>query len=459
MSIPRSVFKPLPLIALAIAFGAFLLLRPAESGSAPAEARQAEQPNVLHILTDDQTVDSLRYMKRTERQLGGEGTTFTNHHAVQPLCCPSRASFLSGQYPHNHGVLENLPPYGYPAMDFDHTIYTSLHDAGYRTGWVGKVLNTGDDVYGVEPEPGFDEWFVPLEATELNMFDYVVSDNGTRREFSGPFQNQVFAERAHEFLAESGDEPFLLTLALTSPHWSACDRAVRQECPPDPAPRDLGSFGKAKFPFPPDFMKDARRRSIANHFWRRELESLQSVDRIVSSLIAQLRDNGELEDTIIIFQSDNGLLHGEHGVFDKNVPWDRSVRVPMIIRGPGFEAGVERDDLTANVDVPATIADAAGVAPPLPPDGYSLLSDHRRRYLLLERLLGMTNRPHRDPWRQIKSASGWTYWRNLDNGTEHLYDLGADPFQTRNLAGVEPAVRNRLAQRMRAASSCANPCP
>ena len=431
-------------------------------GDCPAKAEQtaAEQrPNVLHILTDDQTVDSLRYMRRTKRLLGRKGTTFTNHHTVQPLCCPSRASFLSGQYPHNHGVLENLPPYGYPAMDFDHTIYTSLHDAGYRTGWVGKVLNTGGDAYGIEPEPGFDEWFVPLEATELDMFDYTVSDNGTRREFSGPFQSQVFAERAHDFLAAPGDEPFMLTLALTNPHWSSCDRAVRQECPPDPAPRDLGSFRKAKFPFPPDFTKDSRRRSIANHFWRRELASLQSVDRIVGSLIAQLRESGELANTIVVFQSDNGLLHGEHGVFDKNMPWDRSVRVPLIIRGPGFESGVERDDLTANVDIPRTIADAAGVPPPLPPDGYSLLSDHRRRYLLLERLLGMTNRPHRDPWRQIKSASGWTFWRNLDNGTEHLYDLRTDPFQTHNLAGVRPAVRNRLAKRMRAAASCANPCP
>ena len=291
------------------------------------------------------------------------------------------------------------------------------------------------------------------------MFDYVVSDNGTRREFSGAFQSQVFAERAHEFLAEPGDEPFILTLALTNPHWSSCDRAVRQECPPTPAPRDLGSFRKAKFPFPPDFTKDSRRRSIANHFWRRELESLQSVDRIVGSLIAQLRASGALENTIVIFQSDNGLLHGEHGVFDKNMPWDRSVRVPLIIRGPGFEAGAVRDDLTANVDIPATIADAAGVLPPRPPDGHSLLSDHRRRYLLLERLIGMSNRPHRDPWRQIKSASGWTYWRNLDNGTEHLYDLRTDPFQTRNLAGVRPAVRNRLARRMRAAAACANPCP
>ena len=378
---------------------------------------------------------------------------------VQPLCCPSRASFLSGQYPHNHGVLENLPPYGYGAMDFDHTLYTALHDAGYRTGWVGKVLNTAGPQYGHVPEPGFDEWLVPLDATELDMFDYQLSDNGTDREVKGTYQSTFLAKRAHEFLDATSDQPFMLTLALTNPHWNRCSRAVVQECAPDPAPRDLGTFKNATFPFPPDFTKDRQARTIANHYWRRELESMQSVDRIVASLIAQLRRNGQLDNTYVIFQSDNGLEHGEHGVFDKDVPWDRSVRVPMIIRGPGFEPGATRSDLTANVDMPATILDAANVPPPLPPDGHSLLSDYRRQYLLLERQIGQPNRPHRDPWRQIKSADGWAYWRDLSTGVEHLYDMNKDPYQTHNLAGVRPAVTNRLNAEMRKVAFCADPCP
>src|SRR5690349_2230061 len=105
-------------VAVLLALLALLLL--------PAGAQaQAQRPNFLHILTDDQTIDSLRYMQRTEALIGGEGTTFTQYHATQPLCCPSRASFLTGQYPHNHGVLDNLPPYGYGALDFSRTIYTS----------------------------------------------------------------------------------------------------------------------------------------------------------------------------------------------------------------------------------------------------------------------------------------------------------------------------------------------
>ena len=133
-----------------------------------------ERPNFVHILTDDQTVDSLASMPFTQIVLGVEGTTFTNHHAVQPLCCPSRASFLTGQYPHNHGVLNNLPPFGYDRLNFKRTIYTALDRAGYRTGWIGKVLNDPDS-RGLDPEPGFDEWLVPLGVSELNMRDYRLS--------------------------------------------------------------------------------------------------------------------------------------------------------------------------------------------------------------------------------------------------------------------------------------------
>ena len=422
--------------------------------AAPAHAQ--ERPNILHILTDDQTVDSMRYMQQTERRLGDKGVTFTNYHATQPLCCPSRASFLTGEYPHNHGVLDNLPPYGYGAMDFSRTIYTTLHESGYRTGWIGKVLNGVDDE-GLLPEPGFDEWLVPLRNSEHDMFNYQLSDNGIERDYAGPYQSDVYAERAREFLAGHGSQPFLLTLSLFNPHWNFCSESL-ERCPPEPAPEDLGSFAGTRFPFGPDFKGTRAQRAYADQYWQRELESMQSVDRIVGALINQLRAQGELADTVIVFQSDNGYEHGEHAIFDKNVPWDRSVRVPLIIRGPGFERGGIRDDLTANVDVPATILDATGVAPPLPPDGYSLLSDHRRRFLLLERLFGRSSRLQQ-PWRQIKTARGWTYWRDLKTGRRHLYDLRRDPYQVHNRVGREPKLVRRLQRRMNRVATCADPCP
>ncbi|MBA2522710.1 MAG: sulfatase [Solirubrobacterales bacterium] len=436
---------------------ALIALLVAVVAALPAVGQADERPNFLHILTDDQTIDSLEYMAQTERLLGGRGTDFTNYHDTQPLCCPSRASFLTGQYPHNHGVLDNLPPYGYGAMDFSRTIYTALHDSGYRTGWVGKVLNGVEDE-GLVPAPGFDDWLVPLANTEHDMFNYTLSDNGTARSLTGTYQNDVYADRARSFIASHGDQPFLLTLALFSPHWNFCPGGLPGHCPPAPAPADLGTFAGQAFPFGPGYKGSAAERAIADTYWQRELESLQSVDRIVAALVEQLRAQGELDNTFIIFQSDNGLEHGEHGIFDKNVAWDRSVRVPLLIRGPGFARGKVRDDLTANVDVPATILDAAGVAPPLPLDGYSLLSDHRRRFLLLERLHGGTSRLQQ-PWRQIKTASGWTYWRDLISGHRHLYDLDRDPYQLHNRVTREPHLVHKLQRRMSRFADCANPCP
>jgi N-acetylglucosamine-6-sulfatase len=394
------------LVALAALAGACLCLPIA---SAPA----AERPNFVHILTDDQTVDSLPYMPRTQLVLGAGGTTFTNYHAVQPLCCPSRASFLTGQYPHNHGVLNNLPPFGYDRLNFKRTIYTALDREGYRTGWIGKLLND-PDAHGIQPEPGFDEWFIPLGQSELFMSEFTVSDNGFVREFTDTFQTRLYAERTRDFLSATNRAPFMLTISLSSPHWNRCASGeVGVHCPPEPDPVDLGSFSRSTFPIEDPSM-DAAERAVADEYWQRELESLQSVDRMVLHVFDLLREAGELDNTYVIYQSDNGLMHGEHDVpFDKNVPWDRSVRVPLLISGPGFKRGTIRDDLTANVDVAATILDAAEVDPPRPQDGYSLLTKHRRRFLLLERLIGSAGPSMDQPWRQIKTASGWTYWREL----------------------------------------------
>jgi len=448
--------------AAAIVAGVLASTGAASTGASTSASAPADRPSFLHILTDDQTIDSLAAMAKTEKLLVRRGTRFTDYNTVQPLCCPSRASFLTGQYPHNHGVLNNKYPFGYAAMDFSRTIYTALDDAGYRTGWIGKVLNA-EGTAGIAPAPGFDDWLVPLHAEEgSDMFDYALSDNGMIRTWTGTYQNRVYAARARQFLAAAGNDPFLLTLAVHSPHWSPCPENIRHRCPPQPAPADRGSSAGARYPFGPDFDGGRRARRTADGYWRRELESLQSVDRIVGSLIGQLRRSGRLDDTYVIFQSDNGMLHGEHGIFDKNVPWDRSVRVPLVIRGPGFAAGTRRSDLTANVDVPATILDAAGVAPPLPRDGYSLLGPHRRKILLLERIVGSnrpTTDPSRHPWLQLKTATGWALWRDTATGREHLYDRRSDPHETHNLMKRRPKLARRLEARMDAVADCAARCP
>jgi len=438
---------------------AVLLAALALAHPAPGQAA-GQQPNFVHILTDDQTVDSIPYMPFTQLLLGSGGTTFSNYHAVQPLCCPSRATFLTGQYPHNHGVLNNLPPFGYDRLNFKRTIYTALHKHGYRTGWIGKVLND-PEAHGIRPEPGFDEWVVPLGQSELDMRNFTLSDNGTITEYADTFQNDLLAARAREFLTSPDRAPFILTISLSTPHWNRCPGGQDgRHCPPEPSPGDLGTHSRIPFPLGDDPSLDPLERAEADEYWARELESLQSVDRVVSYVFELLRSRGELANTYVMLQSDNGLLHGEHDVdFDKNVPWDRSVRVPLLIRGPGFEPGAIRDDLTANVDLPATIMDAAGIDPPRPPDGYSLLGKHRRRYLLLERLNGSSGAAADQPWRQIKTAKGWTYWRELASGRRHLYDLDRDPLQLDNRARRNPATSRRLQRLMNRYRRCADPCP
>lgn len=286
---------------------------------AAGPASASDRPNFVHIMTDDQTVDSLPYMPFTQALLGADGTTFTNHHATQPLCCPSRASFLTGQYPHNHGVLNNLPPFGYDRMNFRRTLYTALDDAGYRTGWIGKVLNDPDS-HGIRPEEGFDEWLVPLALTEVDMLDYTVSDNGASRQITDTFQNDFYASRAAGFLRSGGDAPFMLTLALSSPHWSRCFDGSGGHCPPVPSPVDLGTYEGVGFPLAEDPALSTAERVATDEYWARELESLQSVDRIVGGIVDLLRRSDELGDTYVMIQSDNGLLHGEHDIYDKNVP-------------------------------------------------------------------------------------------------------------------------------------------
>lgn len=226
--------------------------RPAASGEAGGD-----RPNFLHIMTDDQTLGSLRYMRNTKRALVRKGTNFRNYHDVQPLCCPSRASFLTGQYPHNHGVLSNDRRHGYGALDFDQTVYTALQDSGYRTGWIGKVMNPNRRGQAAEPEPGFDDWLVPIDDAErggTDMFDYQLSDNGDLVSYSDRYQNNLFARRARDFLEGPSDEPFMLTLSIHSPHWAPCPKGSnRLKCPPQPAPADRKRFKRVRYPFGPAY--------------------------------------------------------------------------------------------------------------------------------------------------------------------------------------------------------------
>jgi len=218
----------LPLLALGALLGAALVLPPLSSG--PAQAA-ADRPNFVVVMTDDQTYADMAAMPETRRLIGEQGATFTRAHVSYPLCCPSRATFLTGLYAHNHGVRTNSPPEGgVEALDAQHTLPVWLRGAGYDTSHVGKYLNG----YGLRRQartpPGWSDWHGAVDKSTYQMHGYTLSENGTERtygDFSAPepatYQTDVLRDKALEVIAAHGDEgpdrdPFFLSLAFVAPH-------------------------------------------------------------------------------------------------------------------------------------------------------------------------------------------------------------------------------------------------
>src|SRR3954447_5561267 len=222
------------LAALAIAAGAAVSRAP-EAGAAAA------QPNFVVLMTDDQTVGELSVMKQTQRRIESQGVSFDRFITSFPLCCPSRTTFLTGQYSHNHGVLGNGTPIGgYPAFDKQNTLASWLQDAGYHTIQIGKFLNGYPrPTNRTEVPPGWDEWYACLDSSENNYFNYTLNENGTLVHYgnaAGDYKTDVYAGKALTAISDRGalgtaGQPFFMFLAFTAPH-----------LPATPAPRDANKF-------------------------------------------------------------------------------------------------------------------------------------------------------------------------------------------------------------------------
>jgi len=436
-------------------------------------------PNVVVIMTDDQTAESLRVMTRTQQLLVDQGTTFTNGIATFPLCCPARAQFLTGQYSHNNGVRDNtLPDGGYPALDDDETLPVWLQEAGYATSHVGKYLNAYTRDAGPDAPPGWDRWFSLVDPTATDYFDYDINDNGRflrRGTADDDYQTDVLADRAvdevHRMAA--GDQPFLLHFWPTAPHSGTGPGALPFS--PAPAPRHLEQFAdeplldspamrETDVSDKPDYVAgveqafalgvveynlangtDLTLDQLATESYRRYLESLLAVDEAVGRIVEALDEEGVLDDTVIVFLSDNGWSFGEHGIpFAKVLPYENVLRVPFVVRGGGFAAGATVDEQVGIIDLPATILALAGVAPSLTQDGRPLpgregdgvepVDALPERALLLESPPRGSGRiPHYDGVR----APRYTYVR-YETGEIELYDRQADPDQLTNIA-TDPA--------------------
>jgi N-acetylglucosamine-6-sulfatase len=457
--------------------------RAATRARAAADTRPDTRPNILVIMTDDQTVEQMRVLPKTRALLAARGTSFANSFVDISLCCPSRSTFLTGQYAHNHGVLANGGPHGgYPHLDHKNTLPVWLQEAGYYTAHVGKYLNN----YGVsspEPPPGWSRWFGLIDPTTYRLFNYTVSDDGTPVNYKSAakdYQTDVIAAKADEVLrsrAGSG-QPFFLTVAPTSPHLERLTRNGDQ-IPPRPAPRFAGKFGGEPLPVKSSFdeadvadkpahisgrprLSPAKKARVAETY-RACLASLLAVDDLVEKLVKTLDDTGQLGRTVILFTSDNGFFFGEHRVTEgKYLPYEESIRVPLIIfdgRGAagGFPAGTTVTQPVSNIDLAPTIVALTGARARRVMDGQPLLplvlnpGQGKSRTLLIE---GFGEGGGKPPFTALRDPR-WFY-AEYKNGDRELYDLQADPNELRSLH-ADPAfaaVRQDLASRLAKLRAC-----
>lgn len=402
-------------------------------------AAKAAQPNVVFILTDDQRWDELGYMPTVESELVGKGVTFTNAFAVNPVCCPSRSSILTGRWSHSTGVWGIDGAYGgFHVFDDSSTLPVWLRQAGYHTGLVGKYLNGYTD--GSYKPPGWDEWFA--HTTHANAYFGWEATDGTNSFSFGnaeaDYNTDVLAARAEEFIRTAGPEPFFLYFAPKAPH---IDRGAHVTA----APRHTNAYAGVGAWRPPSFNETAVRDKPAYirgkqpesaarvDAWRQEaLDSLLAVDDAVGRLLTALQDTGRLENTLIIFMSDNGFTWGEHRFAWKVTPYEESIRVPLVVRWDALGIPARREGRFAlNVDIAPTIAAAAGAATP-GVEGRNLLplvdgsaAGWRTRFLIEDRM------GYRVPGYCGYRTRGWKYVQ-YDTGEEELYNLRVDPYELRS---------------------------
>jgi N-acetylglucosamine-6-sulfatase len=473
--------KKLSLIPLALGMLLACVLSAAELAPAGADG-PAVRPNVVVLMTDDQTLRSMRAMPRTRALIGDAGARFANAFVNNPRCCPSRATFLTGQYSHNHGVLTNGPPSGgwQRLRGTSNWLPTWLRQAGYRTAHVGKFLNHYGRDDPREVPPGWDEWYATVDPTTYRYYGYTVNENGQLRTYGRDQEPQWYstdftARRSAgivERLAPAA-QPFFLSVAFLAPHTGGPHE------PGDPpgvgtpavAPRHRGFFGATPLPRPASFdeadvsdkpwsMRRSRlgTRAIGEieSLYRQRLESLLAVDEGIERIVAALRSAGELEQTLIVFTSDNGYMAGEHRLpHGKAKAYEPAIRVPLLLRGPGVPAGTRPDQLVTNADLAPTILDVARAVPGRPQDGRSLLplsrdsALGRNRPLLIEVAKGAAMRT------TAIRTSRWLYAEHAGGGRE-LYDLARDPQQLASLhaAPALAGLRAALARRLDALRRC-----
>jgi N-acetylglucosamine-6-sulfatase len=457
----------------------------------------------------------MAYMPKMKTLIADQGITFTNYFVPESLCCPSRATTLRGQYPHNTQIVTNNPPLGgfqrfYQLGEEKSTVAVWLQGAGYRTMLAGKYLNgyplKSDPLY---IPPGWTEWYSAIKGDPYGEFDYTLNENGKQVEYGrqpDDYGTDVYVGKTLAFIQQSALEgkPFFVYLAPYAPH-----------SPYTPAPRHADLFPDAKSPRTPNYnetdvsdkpgyirgrpLLTKQQQKLIDDDYRKRLQSLQAVDEGIEKIIQALQANGQLENTFLFFTSDNGYHLGNHRQVEGKIsPYEEELHLAMTVRGPGVPAGKKLEHLVGNVDLAPTWAALAGAPSADFCDGRSLMSllknsppslaNWRQAFSLeygddpLAELAGtQTAAPTTDPGMLEpqdtdeldatllpalnRKALAIPYFRGVRlqtmsyveyrTGEIELYDLRADPYELNNLAaGANPDLLAELVARVKALAEC-----
>lgn len=420
-----------------------------------------KRPNIVVILVDDMRWDEYaeaghNYIKTPNiDRIAKEGACFINAFATTPLCSPSRASFLTGQYAHSNGIIDNTA-----RNQQSHTLNTfpkQLHDNGYATAFIGKWHMGNDD----SKRPGFDYW-VSLKG-QGEAIDPSLNINGKQQIVKG-YVTDILIDHSLRFINQERNQPFLLYLAHKALHPNLMQRddgTVVNIGEGDfiPAERHFGLYKAAVFNRRPNYNippldKPALMRKIdgvpplsaetstKEKTIRERSEMLMAVDEGLGLILKALEDKGELDNTIVVFTSDHGYWYGEHCLdLERRLAYEESIRIPMLVRYPPLiKAGMKPKQMVLSIDLAPTLLDIAGETPGAPLQGKSWVPIFKekvndwRSSILVEyysdsvfpRILKMGYKAVRD--------NRYKYIHYVDlEGMNELYDLTNDPYELQNL--------------------------
>jgi arylsulfatase A-like enzyme len=453
-----------------------------------------DRPNIVFVLTDDLSWNLVPYMPHV-LALEHRGMTFTNYTVADSLCCPSRATIFTGEFPHNTKVLSNTAPGGgwdrfRTTGDERHTFATSLEAAGYRTALYGKYLNayqpstpSSGPLGGAYVPPGWTGWG-GVNGGGYAEFNYEmgvgVDGYGKVQRFgSAPddYLTSVIERFGMQFAGNSigAGQPFFLELASFAPHR-----------PYVPAPRDTGTFAGLQAPRPPSFGRlptdpppwmrsfaplSNREQGRINAEFARRVASVQAVDRMIGDLERLLARRNELQNTIFVFSSDNGYHMGEHDLWPgKQTAYDTDIRVPLIVAGPHIAQGVTSPVMAENIDLAPTFDALAGAPVPRSVDGRSLvpllhgqkvpwrsvaLVEHSRSLPSASDPDAQLPKQGNPPSYDALRTRSYLFVRYRNGGALEYYNLRADPQELHNIAAsLSPARVAQLEKTLAALTSC-----